>query len=358
MNTQLLSRLAAIAIALSAACGTQARTPASVSDPSRALALGDLAWAKGAYNEAFDWYTRANSLDPCTAATPLAMMYENGIACTQSKARAADIWRALYWNTKNRGEQISTLRHLTRLHQSPNTEAEFSDPAIKRQASRLAGDIAALKAKELAPAIGKLDRRDSRPLYYAYLCRAAQTDNVDALCALTDIFTRTRPADYGPGLSLHYLYPDSLPGQKQIFADVLKRLNRAADRGNIKALCKLGDMYKWGIHYNKDLAQALDFYMRAADRGSADAMLEAGFLEDEFFHFPQANRLLLRAVDMGAVDPRAFYCLGNMFLQGNGCTQDRDEAIRWYTLAVQSAPADNQFAKNSARQLGELENSK
>lgn len=356
MNTRLLSRIAAVALALGAAFGAQAVSPASVSTPSRALAAGDEAWARGAYKEAFDWYTRANSLDPTTAATQLALMYESGIACRQSKDRAADIWRAFYWNTKHRGAQIYALRHLTRLHRSPNTTAEFADADIARRTSRLSPAIAARKAKEFEQAADRPDSRDSRPLYYACLRRAAQGDNVDALCALVDILTRTRPADYGPGTTLYYLYPDSLPGQNDVLADALTRLNRAADHGNVQALCKLGDMYKWGIHYNKDLAKALDCYMRAADRGSAEAMLEAGFLEDEFFHFPEANRLLLRAVDMGADDPRAFYCLGNMFLQGNGCTQNRDEAIRWYTRAVESAPADNQFAKNSARQLRELEN--
>lgn len=34
--------------------------------------------------------------------------------------------------------------------------------------------------------------------------------------------------------------------------------------------------------------------------------------------------------------------------------QDREKAVTWYRKAVESAAADNQYAKNSARQLREL----
>lgn len=319
-----------------------------------ALARGDSLYAAADYPGALYHYGRANALDCRVAADNLALMYESGIACKADADEAARIWRAAYRAAPDLRSQRLVLRHLTRLRRSPDTYADFASPALWRRVRAMKPREADRMAREMFADTLAPEKAGDRPLYYALVCRGAESDCAASLAAIVDIATRTVPTLYGPGESLYYLYPDSLPGLDGHFADALARLHRLAGKGDVDALCLLGHMYKWGIHYDKDLDRALGFYTRAGKSGSVDAMLEAGFLEDEFFRFDRAYKLLDRAVAMGAVNPRAYYCLGNMCLQGNGCMQDREKAVTWYRKAVESAAADNQYAKNSARQLREL----
>jgi hypothetical protein len=63
---------------------------------------------------------------------------------------------------------------------------------------------------------------------------------------------------------------------KGVTKDYLKALEwyqKAADRGSPEALFKLGQMYYEGTGVAKDLKKALDFTQKAADQGYKDAVL-------------------------------------------------------------------------------------
>ena len=58
---------------------------------------------------------------------------------------------------------------------------------------------------------------------------------------------------------------------EQNYGAALKQFGKAADKGNVDALLKLGRMYETGTGVTPDQKKALEFYRRAMKLGSADA---------------------------------------------------------------------------------------
>ena len=58
---------------------------------------------------------------------------------------------------------------------------------------------------------------------------------------------------------------------EQNYGAALKQFGKAADKGNVDALLKLGRMYETGRGATQDQEKALEFYRRAMKLGSADA---------------------------------------------------------------------------------------
>ena len=58
---------------------------------------------------------------------------------------------------------------------------------------------------------------------------------------------------------------------EQNYGAALKQFGKAADKGNVDALLKLGRMYETGTGVTQDQKKALEFYRRAMKLGSADA---------------------------------------------------------------------------------------
>ena len=58
---------------------------------------------------------------------------------------------------------------------------------------------------------------------------------------------------------------------EQNYGAALKQFGKAADKGNVDALLKLGRMYETGTGVTQDQEKALEFYRRAMKLGSADA---------------------------------------------------------------------------------------
>ena len=58
---------------------------------------------------------------------------------------------------------------------------------------------------------------------------------------------------------------------EQNYGAALEQFGKAADRGNVDALLKLGRMYETGTGVTQDQKKALEFYRRAMKLGSADA---------------------------------------------------------------------------------------
>lgn len=58
---------------------------------------------------------------------------------------------------------------------------------------------------------------------------------------------------------------------EQNYGAAVKLLTKAADKGNVDALLKLGRMYETGTGVTQDQKKALEFYRRAMKLGSADA---------------------------------------------------------------------------------------
>lgn len=63
---------------------------------------------------------------------------------------------------------------------------------------------------------------------------------------------------------------------RQDFATALALTRRLAERGNVAAFYRLGEMFEFGLGMLQDFAQALHWYERAADAGAVDAWAKLG----------------------------------------------------------------------------------
>ena len=91
-------------------------------------------------------------------------------------------------------------------------------------------------------------------------------------------------------------------------AEAVKWYRRAAEQGHANAQCNLGWCYDSGTGVQKDAAEAAKWYRRAAEQGHARAQCNLGV------------------------------CYGN----GTGVQKDAAEAVRWYRLAAEQGYANAQ----------------
>ena len=90
--------------------------------------------------------------------------------------------------------------------------------------------------------------------------------------------------------------------QRGQYAEALKHLEPAAEKGDAAAMNALGQMYTSGSGVAKDLNKAAAFFLKAAELGNADA---------------QQN-------------------LGSALMLGEGIEQDMVEALKWFIISARS----------------------
>ena len=97
-----------------------------------------------------------------------------------------------------------------------------------------------------------------------------------------------------------------------------------------------------GRGFAQDQARALQWYERAAKTGSAEAMYNLGFMNEQGRGVPQdyskAVEWYRKAADKN--ESAAQYSLGLMYEQGTGVARNLTEANRWYRLAAQNGDPD------------------
>jgi uncharacterized protein len=126
----------------------------------------------------------------------------------------------------------------------------------------------------------------------------------------------------------------------------LVELHRLADRGSVMSMMYIGHANSKGIGTQIDLPQAAAWYRRAADRGSLFALYKVGRIYWDMGNYPKA----VEAFNEGATrnDAPSMHMLGLMYLEGNGVPVDINRARALFESAVERG---NVFAK---RNLGAL----
>ena len=96
-------------------------------------------------------------------------------------------------------------------------------------------------------------------------------------------------------------------------------------------------MYKNGEGVPQDYAEAIHWYLKAAEQGDVNAQFNLGLMHDEgqgvAQNYIEASRWYQKAANQG--DVNAQFNLGTMYDQGQGVPQDSAEAIRWYRKAAE-----------------------
>ena len=106
-----------------------------------------------------------------------------------------------------------------------------------------------------------------------------------------------------------------------------------------------GDRYYFGVNVSKDNAKARDWYGKAADKGSVEAMVSLGVLyangQGVAQDFAKAREWYQKAVDKGSAD--AMYQFGNLYDDGHGVAQDSAKAREWYEKAADKGSVEAMF---------------
>ena len=119
---------------------------------------------------------------------------------------------------------------------------------------------------------------------------------------------------------------------------------KAADLGNTKAQCRLGDMYYTGRGVSQDFVKAVEWYQKAANQGNAIAQCSLGIM---YYYGEGVSKDYVKAVEWyqkaaAQGDAPAQDNLGYMYERGLGVSKDLGKAIEWYQKAADQGDANKQ----------------
>ena len=114
----------------------------------------------------------------------------------------------------------------------------------------------------------------------------------------------------------------------------------AAEEGDMDLQYKMGYLYQFGIAFQKDVAEAVNWYLRAAEQGQEDAQ----FMLDEALEELKAEEIC----DMD------LQCrIGDLYQRGVTLRKDAGEAAIWYRKAAAQGHAEAQFKLGAGYENGE-----
>ena len=120
----------------------------------------------------------------------------------------------------------------------------------------------------------------------------------------------------------------------------LRLIRTLAEQGNPKAQYNLGAMLLHGQGLAKNVAEAAQWFLKAAKQGIPLAQHNLGVMllqgEGVTANPIEAARWLLAAAQQG--DPKAQHTLGALYFEGRGVEQDMGLACFWLGLARHRAP--------------------
>jgi serine/threonine protein kinase len=138
------------------------------------------------------------------------------------------------------------------------------------------------------------------------------------------------------------LYAQAVAARQDGEAKASDLLDKAAKLGDIHAMVDLGVGLTEGDH--ADFESAIKWFLKAADKGSTDAMLNLGGLYYLGNGVPEDLGRALYWYNQAAQggNPAAMYNLGNMYANGHGVAKDTSKAMDFY---AKSAARGNTLAK-------------
>jgi localization factor PodJL len=132
-------------------------------------------------------------------------------------------------------------------------------------------------------------------------------------------------------------------GVPQNLAEAAEWFDRAARQGLAPAQFRLGGFYEKGFGVKKDLEAARRLYLVAAEAGNAKAMHNLAVLYAEGIDgkpdYPSAAKWFRKAADYGLVDSQ--YNLGILYGRGIGMEPKLAEAYKWFALAARDGDRDS-----------------
>ncbi|KAF9922884.1 hypothetical protein FBU30_006981 [Linnemannia zychae] len=120
----------------------------------------------------------------------------------------------------------------------------------------------------------------------------------------------------------------------------IEELFALANKGNTQAQVSLGDMYKDGEQgFQKDCQIAIEWYLKAAKQGYAEAQRRVGHMYSKGSGIQQDYKKAMlwnfKAAHQG--NAIAWYNIGCMYYYGEGVSQDYSQAMIWFLKAADGA---------------------
>lgn len=139
-------------------------------------------------------------------------------------------------------------------------------------------------------------------------------------------------------LNLVYLYEDDI---KDSVAS-LHYLKKAAELGSPEANNNMGINYILGHMVDKDVTKAIYYFKRSADAGLSIACNNLGIIYFGKEYGIKDRKLAAlywkRGAELGS--PKCQYGYGTALIKGHGVKKDKEQGIRWLTLAAQNGSED------------------
>jgi TPR repeat protein len=272
---------------------------------------------------ALKWYQKAVSLGDPQAMTEIGVLYQNGIGVTQ------DFNQAMKWYKPAADAGNADAMYLIGYCYEGGWGVDKDIPtAIDWYRKAVAAG--STDAQRALVKLGIAVNNDSKS--------APAPFDPDAFLAKNDSVQDNRD------LGLKYLN-----AAQPNFAEALKWLYLAADKGDAVAQYNIGGMYYNGLGVTKDYSQALSWFQKAAAQGNADAENSIGSMYSFGVGVPQdyseALKWYQKAVDQN--DAIGQYNMGRMYESGSGVTKDIPTAVEWYQKAVRQG--NNDAAKDLQR---------
>ncbi len=133
-------------------------------------------------------------------------------------------------------------------------------------------------------------------------------------------------------------------GKPQDYAEAVKWYLKAAEQEHVDAQNSLGYMYENGLGVTQDYKVSVGWYRKAAEKGDADAQFSLGNLyqsgQGVAQDYHEAVKWFLMSAENG--DMEAQYELGELFESGLGTDKNIEEAIEWYCKAADKGYVDAQ----------------
>jgi hypothetical protein len=135
----------------------------------------------------------------------------------------------------------------------------------------------------------------------------------------------------------------------------LNEIRVRANAGEARAEHDLAELYKWGQGVQQDYAEAVKWYIKAAEQGDADSELNLGYAFQAGSGIKknekEAAKWLEKAAEQGIAD--AQFSIGSAYLYGRGVKKNEIAAARWYEKAAEQGDGDAMMALGSMRWHGQ-----
>lgn len=121
-------------------------------------------------------------------------------------------------------------------------------------------------------------------------------------------------------------------------AQTVEFYHKAAELGDAQAQFSLGLCYEWGDGVTRDIAEAEKWYKKAAEKGSEEArtrLLSIAMIKDQVTDPDMKYGVLWWQQNAEKGDAKAQYTTGYLLETGFGKVKDLDMAVQWYKKAAE-----------------------